>query len=282
MRTVLITGTSSGFGLLATVELARRGWRVFASMRNLERKGPLEAALEEANVRANVEIVPLDVMQPASVREAVGTVLRATGGRLDALVHNAGVAAGGAFEDLPDADVRRVMETNFFGVLDLTRALLPAFRAQRSGRILILSSDAAFLGQPANSIYCASKWAIEGWAEAMTHELAPFGIEVVLIEPGPYVTEIWQSSPRIAPEGSAYRQWVQYVFRAGEAHLRSRGGDARVVAREIANILEARRPPFRTPVGRIAKIAHFLHGKVPSSAMRRITARYLGLNRIRA
>lgn len=282
MRTVLITGTSSGFGLLATVELARRGWRVFASMRNLERKGPLEAALEEAGVRANVEIVPLDVTQPASVREAVGTVLRAAGGRLDALVHNAGVAAGGAFEDLPDADVRRVMETNFFGVLDLTRALLPAFRAQRSGRILILSSDAAFLGQPANSIYCASKWAIEGWAEAMTHELAPFGIEVVLIEPGPYVTEIWQSSPRIAPEGSAYRQWVQYVFRAGEAHLRSRGGDARVVAREIANILEARRPPFRTPVGRIAKIAHFLHGKVPGSAMRRITARYLGLNRIRA
>ncbi len=282
MRTVLITGTSSGFGLLATVELVRRGWRVFASMRNLERKGPLEAALEEANVRANVEIVPLDVTQPASVREAVGTVLHATGGRLDALVHNAGVAAGGAFEDLPDVDVRRVMETNFFGVLDLTRALLPAFRAQRSGRILILSSDAAFLGQPANSIYCASKWAIEGWAEAMTHELAPFSIEVVLIEPGPYVTEIWQSSPRIAPEGSAYRQWVQYVFRAGEAHLRSRGGDARVVAREIANILEARRPPFRTPVGRIAKIAHFLHGKVPGSAMRRITARYLGLNRIRA
>jgi NAD(P)-dependent dehydrogenase (short-subunit alcohol dehydrogenase family) len=251
-------------------------------MRNLERKGPLEAALEEAGVRANVEIVPLDVTQPASVRQAVGTVLRAAGGHLDALVHNAGVAAGGAFEDLPDADVRRVMETNFFGVLDLTRALLPAFRAQRSGRILILSSDAAFLGQPANSIYCASKWAIEGWAEAMTHELAPFGIEVVLIEPGPYVTEIWQSSPRIAPEGSAYRQWVQYVFRAGEAHLRSRGGDARVVAQEIANILEARRPPFRTPVGRIAKIAHFLHGKVPSSAMRRITARYLGLNRIRA
>jgi len=240
---------------------------VFASMRNLERKGRLETALEEAGVPANVEIVPLDVTQPASVREGVGTVLRAAGGRLDALVHNAGVAAGGAFEDLPDVDVRRVMETNFFGVLDLTRALLPAFRAQRSGRILILSSDAAFLGQPANSIYCASKWAIEGWAEAMTHELALFGIEVVLIEPGPYVTEIWQSSPRIAPEGSAYRQWVQYVFRAGEAHLRSRGGDARVVAREIANILEARHPPFRTPVGRIAKIAHFLHGKdAPPSA----------------
>ena len=121
MRTVLITGTSSGFGLLATVELARRGWRVFATMRDLDRKGPLLAALDAAGVRNAVEISRLDVTQPASVREAVAAMLLATGGRLDAVVQNAGVAAGGAFEDLPDEDARRVMETNFFGVLDLTR-----------------------------------------------------------------------------------------------------------------------------------------------------------------
>lgn len=281
MRTVLITGTSSGFGLLATVELAKRGWRVFATMRDPERKGALEAALEGAGARTNVDITRLHVTEPASVREAVAETLRATGGRLDAVVHNAGVAAAGAFEDLPDAHVRRVMETNFFGVLDLTRALLPTFRAQRAGRILIVSSDAAFVGQPANAIYCASKWAIEGWAEAMCHELGPFGIEVVLIEPGPYITEIWQSTPRICPEGSAYRQWVQYVFRAGEAHLGKRGGDARDVAVAIAEALEARRPAFRNPVGRVARIAHFLHGKVPSSLQRKAIARYLGLHRVR-
>jgi NAD(P)-dependent dehydrogenase (short-subunit alcohol dehydrogenase family) len=122
MGTVLITGTSSGFGLLATVELARRGWRVFATMRDLGRKGPLLAALDAAGVRNEVEVSRLDVTQPASVREAVTAMLFATGGRLDAVVHNAGVAAGGAFEDLPDEYVRRVLETNFFGVLDLTRA----------------------------------------------------------------------------------------------------------------------------------------------------------------
>jgi len=281
MRTVLITGTSSGFGLLATVELARRGWRVFATMRDLARKAPLDAAVEKAGVSGSVEIVRLDVTKPDSVREAVATVTRATGGRLDAVVHNAGVAAGGAFEDLPDADVRRVMETNFFGVLDLTRALLPTFRAQRAGRILIVSSDAAFLGQPANSIYCASKWAIEGWAESMAHELGLFGIEIVLIEPGPYVTEIWERSPRISPEGSAYRQWVQYAFRAGDAHLQARGGDAQDVARAIADILEARRAKFRNPVGGMGRIIHFMHGKVPSSFMRSVIARYLGLHRIR-
>jgi NAD(P)-dependent dehydrogenase (short-subunit alcohol dehydrogenase family) len=281
MRSVLITGTSSGFGLLAAVELARRGWRVFATMRSLERKGPLAAALDAAGVRDKVEISRLDVTNGASVREAVAATLLATGGRLDAVVHNAGVAAGGAFEDIPDADVRRVLETNFFGVLDLTRVLLPTFRAQRAGRILIVSSEAAFMGQPANSIYCASKWAIEGWAEAICHELDPFGIEVVLVEPGPYVTGIWQNSPRISPEGSPYRQWVQYVFRAGEAHLQKRGGDAQDVAVAMAEVLEAPRPAFRNPVGRVARIAHFLRGKVPSALLRRTVARYLGLDRMR-
>jgi NAD(P)-dependent dehydrogenase (short-subunit alcohol dehydrogenase family) len=104
------------------------------------------------------------------------------------------------------------------------------------------------MGQPANSIYCASKWAIEGWAEAICHELAPFGIEVVLVEPGPYVTDIWKNSPRISPEGSAYRQWVQYAFRAGEAHLAKRGGDAQVVATAIADILDAPKLAFRRPI----------------------------------
>jgi NAD(P)-dependent dehydrogenase (short-subunit alcohol dehydrogenase family) len=281
MRTVLITGTSSGFGLLATVELARRGWRVFATMRDLARKGPLEAAIEAAGVRERVHVARLDVTQPASVREAVAAMLLQTGGRLDAVVHNAGVAAGGAFEDLPDSEVRRVLETNFFGVLELTRALLPTLRAQRSGRILIVSSEAAFMGQPANSIYCASKWAIEGWAEAICHELIPFGIEVVLVEPGPYVTGFWKNSPRFSPEGSAYRQWVQFAFRAGEAHLAKRGGDAHVVATAIADSLDAPKPAFRNPVGRVARIAHFLRGKVPSVVLRKGVARYLGLDRFR-
>ena len=125
--------------------------------------------------------------------------LSQTGNKLDAVVHNAGVAAAGALEDVPESELRRVMETNFFGVLELTRALLPTFRAQRRGRIVIVSSEAAFMGQPTNSIYCASKWAVEGWAEAIAYELEPFGIDVILVEPGPYRTEIWDSTPRIQP-----------------------------------------------------------------------------------
>ena len=165
MSSVLITGASSGIGCATAVALATRGWHVVATMRNLEKSGPLEHSLDAAGVRGQVEIERLDVTDPSSIQAAVTATLTRTGNKLDAVVHNAGVAVGGAFEDLPQSEIRRVMETNFFGVLELTRVLLPTFRAQRHGRIVIVSSEAAFFGQPANSMYCASKWAIEGWAE---------------------------------------------------------------------------------------------------------------------
>jgi NAD(P)-dependent dehydrogenase (short-subunit alcohol dehydrogenase family) len=281
MRSVLITGTSTGFGLVTAVELAKRGWRVFATMRNLDRRGLLEAALKSSGAAENVAIGQLDVTDIASVNAAVKRTLEATGGTLDAVVHNAGVAAGGAFEDISEPELRRVMETNFWGVLALTRAVLPTLRAQRAGRIVVVSSESAFLGQPANAIYCASKWAIEGWAEAIAYEVSPFGIDVVLVEPGPYVTDIWKSSSRNSPEGSAYRAWAQYVFRAGDAHVAAHGRDPREVAVRIAKVLEARRPRFRNPVGRIARASHFLRGKVPSRLLRKGVERYLGLHRLR-
>jgi NAD(P)-dependent dehydrogenase (short-subunit alcohol dehydrogenase family) len=281
MRAVLITGTSTGIGRATAVALAARGWRVFATMRNLEKKSPLELALKEADVRHNVEIEQLDVNDAASIRSAVASALSQTGNKLDAVIHNAGVAAVGALEDLPESDLRRVMETNFFGVLALTRALLPTFRAQTRGRIVIVSSEAAFIGQPTNSIYCASKWAIEGWAEAIAYELEPFGIDIILVEPGPYRTEIWHSTPRIQPPGSPYYAWVRHVLRAGDAHAARMARDPREVALVIARALEARRPRFRYPVGPLAGLNHFLKGKLPSRLLRRATTLYLGLSRAR-
>ena len=186
MRSVLITGTSSGIGLATAVVLASRGWRVFATMRNLKKRGQLDQALRTAGVQDKVCVEELDVTNKASIQAATNSILVRTRNTLEAVVHNAGVAAAGALEDVPESELRRVMETNFFGVLSLTRALLPTFRAQRRGRIVIISSEAAFYGQPTNAIYCASKWAIEGWAEATAYELEPFGIDVVLVEPGPY------------------------------------------------------------------------------------------------
>ena len=281
MRSVLITGTSTGIGQATAVVLASRGWRVFATMRNLEKRSLLEQALNEADVQNGVEIEQLDVTREVSIQSAVESIVARTGNKLDAVVQNAGVAAAGTLEDVPEAELRRVMETNFFGVLGLTRALLPTFRAQGKGRIAIVSSEAAFMGQPANAIYCASKWAIEGWAEATFYELEPFGIDIILIEPGPYRTEIWKTTPRIQPPGSPYRSWVQQVFRSGDAHAANLSRDPKEVALVIADALEARHPRFRYPVGPFARLNHLLRGKVPTRLVQKATKRYLSLPRTR-
>jgi NAD(P)-dependent dehydrogenase (short-subunit alcohol dehydrogenase family) len=277
MPTVLITGTSTGFGHVATELLAARGWRVFATMRDLARKASLERALKAAGLSERVTFVQLDVTDPASIEAAVKSILAETGNTLDAVVHNAGIAVAGVLEDLSDADIRRVMETNFFGVLALTRALLPTFRAQGHGRIVVVSSQAALAGQPGNSMYCASKWALEGWAESLAYEVDPFGIDVVLIEPGPYRTEIWNSTPRILPPGSAYLAWLRQLSRGVDRHQAKTCREPQEVALVIAKALEARRPRFRYQVGPFAKLDYFLRGKVPTRLIRRGTTRYLGL-----
>jgi NAD(P)-dependent dehydrogenase (short-subunit alcohol dehydrogenase family) len=277
MPTVLITGTSTGFGRVTTELLAARGWRVFATMRDLARKDSLEHALREAGLSERVTFVRLDVTDPASIETAVATVLSETDNTLDAVVHNAGIAVAGVLEDLSDGDIWRVMDTNFFGVLRLTRALLPRFREQRRGRIVLLSSQAAFAGQPGNSMYCASKWALEGWAESLAYEVDPFGIDVVLIEPGPYRTEIWSSTKWVVPANSAYLSWLKLLRQAADRHQARASGDPKEVAAVIAKALEARRPRFRYQVGFFAKLDYFLRGKVPTRLIRRGTTRYLGL-----
>lgn len=281
MPSVLITGTSTGIGKATAVELAKRGWRVFASMRNPEKAGELEAALEDAGAWGQVEIIQLDVTDPASIRSAVAKTLSSSGGVLDAVVNNAGMSVAGAFEDLPDEGVRRVMETNFFGVLALTKALLPTFRAQRRGRIVMVTSEAAFFGLPANSIYSASKWAVEGWAESLAYDVTPFGIDVILVEPGPYRTGIWDTTERVSPSDSPYRALMQKLSIAGDAHAAATARDPIEVAGKIVRALEARKPRFRYPVGPMATMNHALRGKMPSRLLRAAITRYLGLNRVK-
>jgi NAD(P)-dependent dehydrogenase (short-subunit alcohol dehydrogenase family) len=280
MPTVLITGTSTGFGLVTTVELAKRGWNVIATMRDLGKRAGLDNAVAAANVQGLVSVEQLDVTDPKSIDAAIAR-LDAQGRPLDAVVHNAGVAVGGAFEDLSEANIRRVMEVNYFGVLALTQKLLPGFRARRHGRILIVSSESAFAGQPANSPYCASKWAVEGWAESVAYELAPFGIDIILIEPGAYRTNIWESSPRVLPETSAYRPLLRHLEATVDTYVAKSARDPIEVAKAIANALDAPRPRFRTAVGPTAKFMHIARGKLPSRTVRKIFGRFFALQKVR-
>lgn len=280
MPTVLITGTSSGFGLVTAVELAKRGWNVIATMRDLTKRAALDRAAAAAVVTKLVRIEQLDVTDVKSIDRALSD-LDLQRRPLDAVVHNAGVAVGGAFEDLSDAHVRRVMDVNYFGVLALTQRLLPSFRAQRRGRIVIVSSESAFAGQPANSPYCASKWAIEGWAESVAYELEHFGIEIILIEPGAYRTNIWESSPRVLPETSAYRPLLRHLEVTIDTYIAKTARDPSEVAKAIAQALDAPRPRFRTAVGPTAKFMHFARGKLPSRVVRKIFGRFFALNKVR-
>lgn len=280
MPTVLVTGANSGIGLATSVELAKRGWDVVATMRDREKRGALEQALRTARVAGHVRIERLDVTDEASIDAAIGT-LDLAHRSLDAVVNNAGIAIGGAFEDLTDAQIRRVIEVNFFGVLAVTRRLLPKFRAQRRGRILIVSSEAAFIGNPTISPYTASKWAVEGWAESLAHEVEPFNVQVILVEPGAVKTNIWDASPRIIPQDSPYRPLLRHLDAAVDMHVARMAREPEDVAKVIANALEANKPRFRTAIGPTARMLHIARGKVPTRIMRKIFGLYFGLNRVR-
>ena len=201
-RSILITGSSSGIGRATAERFASRGWRVFASMRNPEDRGaPLRARAAEAGWRLTTP--DLDVIRDDSVAVATADILRETGGRLDVLINNAGYYQFGALEETSPDELRAQLETNVVGVQRVTRAVLPAMRARRAGTIVTLGSVSGRVAVPLGGPYHASKWALEGMIEALRLELIPFGVRVVLIEPGPYHTMLHDNERLAAAGGGA-------------------------------------------------------------------------------
>jgi NAD(P)-dependent dehydrogenase (short-subunit alcohol dehydrogenase family) len=186
-KSILITGATDGLGKAAATLFAERGYRVFAAGRSAEKRAQLDALAREKKLP--LETLELDVCDDASVQHAVKTVLDKAGG-LDVLVNNAGISFVAAVEDMTMEDWRKQFETNFFGVLRVTRAVLPHMRERKQGRILMMSSVSGFVTPPTQGGYSSSKHALEGLSNALRLELYPFGIDVVLIEPGYIVTNI--------------------------------------------------------------------------------------------
>ncbi|MFC5406124.1 SDR family oxidoreductase [Cohnella soli] len=189
-KIALITGASSGFGLLIAVALASKGYRVVATMRNPEQQSQLMQESERVGVCNNIEVVQLDVTDDSSIAEAVAHTIDKYG-RIDALVNNAGFAVGGVIEEVPMEAWRAQLETNFFGLVAVTRAVLPHMRSQREGAVIQIGSVSGKVGLPGYGAYASSKFAIEGFSESLRHEVAPFGIRVYIVEPGAYRTSIW-------------------------------------------------------------------------------------------
>ena len=201
MKSILITGCSSGIGYDAAHGLKRAGWRVFATCRKAEDCARLEAE--------GLESFPLDVTEEASIKAALAEALSRTGGTLDALYNNAAFACPGAVEDLPAGALREIFEVNLFGLQELTRHVIPVMRAQGHGRILQCSSVLGLVGIRWRGAYVATKFALEGLTDVLRLEMRDTGIKVVLIEPGPIPSQIransiphferwidWKNSPR--------------------------------------------------------------------------------------
>ncbi|MCF3130377.1 SDR family oxidoreductase [Streptomyces olivochromogenes] len=244
-KVVLITGTSSGIGLETAVGAARAGWTTVATLRDPDRAGALRDAAKRAGV--TLDIRRLDVTDPDSVTTAVEGVV-ADYGRLDALVNNAGAGHVGTIENETVEDVRRVMEVNFFGVVQTTKAALPHLRAA-GGRLITVTSVGGVVGQPFNEAYCAAKFAVEGFMESLAPVVGALGVTVSVVEPGAVATEFVNNigldpAEVIAAAGDYAKPLRAYVTRT-QGQFANAAQTPEQVAVTVLEALTAERPAFR-------------------------------------
>lgn len=273
-RVAVITGASSGFGLLTAVELARQGWTIVATMRDLARGEQLEAAARAAGVSERIHPLRLDITETAAIPGVVAAVLRDRG-RIDALINNAGFAMSGFAEDMRLEEIRQQFDTNFFGHVAMTQAMLPVMRAQRSGHIVMVSSISGLVGQPVVSSYSASKFALEGWSETLRIETHSLGIRVVLVEPGAFKTDIWSRNVKVgsfaispeSPNHARARRFADFVKNKVPKR------DPQEVVRLIARIVNDPNPRLRYRIGADAHIQLWLKRLLPWKMFERLVAK---------
>ena len=277
-KSALITGSSSGFGLLTSIELAKAGFRVVATMRDLGRRERLDQAAAAAGVASQLDIRALDVTDFDALPAFVDSIVR-DHGRLDVLVNNAGFAVAGFAEDIKLEELRQQFETNFFGAVALTKAALPTMRRQRSGHIIMVSSIAGLHGSVTVSSYSASKHALEGWSESLRLEINALGIKVVLVEPGAFQTEIWTRGA-IMGENSTKETSpnIQRSLRMRDRVQALPKRDPIEVARLIATIAQDPNPKLRYLVGRDAKIQLALKRILPWKWHEKLVANFLKID----
>lgn len=262
-KVVLVTGASSGIGEATAARLAKDGHRVFGT----SRRGGAD--------RGGVETLTLDVCSDGSVQACVEEVLRKAG-RIDALVNNAGYLLCGAIEEATVEEARAQLETNFFGVVRMVKAVLPPMRRARSGHILTVSSLAGLVPVPFWGFYNASKFAVEGYMETLRHELRPLGIRVAMVEPGAIHTPFFESTP--AKAMSEYGPWRDRALKTMGQFAEEAPGPE-VVAEVVARLLASPSPPLRSRVTRDAALFPFLRWLLPASAFEAGTRRNFNLDR---
>ena len=254
-RVWLITGASSGFGLAFAEHALSVGDRVVAGARRLQTLKPL---VEQAPER--VLAVELDVNDSFQIAVAVGAAMKRFGS-IDVLVNNAGYGIVGAVEETPENELRAQMETNFFGAVAMTRAVLPVMRAQRSGAIANISSMGGQMSFAGFSAYSASKFALEGMSEALAAEMKPFGVKVVIIEPGAFRTGFAGAALKHMPEMEEYSETSGRIRAFAKGMDATQAGDPHKAAQALDRALQAEQTPLRLQLGEDAIGAVEEHAK---------------------
>jgi NAD(P)-dependent dehydrogenase (short-subunit alcohol dehydrogenase family) len=280
-QSVLITGASTGLGFATALHLAKNGFQVYATSLSRDDRLLIEDAAQAADV--SLRFLQLDITDKESIHAAIEQVVAECGG-IFALVNNAGTRLRGCFEDLEDKEIRRLFMTNVFGTMSMTRAVLPHMRRASCGRIIMITSVAGKMGSFGLSAYCASKFSQEGFTESIAQELVPFGIRLVIIEPGIINTEAWTTN-RVIAKGAAnhrspYFDWFQRMEALSDQLVQSSSTTTQDIARMVEKSLRAKRPKLRYMVGKRAKVIFMLRKYLPgeifdrfyfNAIMRRIT-----------
>src|SRR5258706_13976905 len=239
-KVLLITGAGRGMGTDIAKAALEVGYRVVATGRNTDKVTGAVGASE------NLLVVKLDVTNPSDAESAVKAAVDRFG-RIDVLVNNAGNFYAGFFEEIAPEDFRAQIETNLFGPVNVTRAVLPVMRRQRSGLIVTISSTGGISGQEFVSAYSASKFGVEGWIESLTPEVAPFGIRTMLVEPGFFRTELLTEESTNYPEPSIddYAERTKQTVTAWKGMNGKQGGDPAKLAKALVQLASQNEPPLR-------------------------------------
>lgn len=271
-KVALVTGGSSGIGACTVTELIDAGFTVYTAARRVDRMEELAAK--------GAHVFAMDVTDDASMVAGVERIVNAHD-RLDVLVNNAGYGSYGAVEDVPIEEARRQFEVNVFGLARLTQLVTPHMRARRSGRIVNISSIGGKYYEPFGAWYHATKFAVEGFSDCLRLELRPFGIKVVIVEPGPILTE-WNEIARDSllerSGGTDYAKWAKRAHKVlTEFDKPGRASTPEAVARKIRKAVTKRNPAARYPVGRGARIITSSRDHTPDAVFDQVVSRMYGV-----
>lgn len=258
MKTIFITGTSSGIGKATVHYFAAKGWNVAATMRQPQN----DTSFQQLK---NVKLYALDVNDQASIDNAIAACIKDFGS-IDVLYNNAGYAAVGPFEAASKEEIKKQFDTNVFGVMNVTRAVLPHFRERKSGTIITTTSMGGLITFPLYSLYHGTKWAVEGFMESLHYELKPFKIKVKCIEPGAIKTDFYERSMNVMKkEGlTAYEKYTDACFLVMQAAGANAPGPE-VVAHKVYKAATANNFKLRYPVGSQSPFLLFIRRMVPNS-----------------